>query len=1084
MKKRLLIAIVFLTFIFCFNFLYSEPYPAPKNLTASVGIVDTIKISWDIPIPPAFGEGFESGEMPPSGWNSIVNNEDHSWQIMNNVDYVHSGSYSACVPWTDTPGVLIGYGEEKILNGDFTAWNEDLPTSWDVQTSIHIDSLNMTQDILAFTSTSTTKYVSQTFNTSKYTHYQLTFKSKQNNIDNESSYFFKIYAGNSKLIEEKLYNSDWQDYEYDVYSSSNAELQIRLYPSNESDSTLVYWDDVSIKEFIYEPNQDEWLISPEYQANPDDILTFYLGTSKMYGINAPIYGLLSIDNGQSWQDTLVVCDGMDNNHETWGDEDGKLKEYSVSLQDYLTQEETITIAFRYLGGNGDLVCVDDVGIGNNKLDLIDWYVIQRDEKITTLSSRAKKVRSNKESVLTGFELYRKIYREEVKFDSIGYIEPTINHYSDVHVDSLSIKENVAYIYKIKAIYNNSIYSSFSNSDVGCLFDDVLPKEPREPSIETRWKAEDNFPGIRLSWKNPYIYADIDSFYIYDNDSLIIKTELTVDPGTYSQFLYQDSPQGQALTLNNKKVSITITSVDFNGNESIIDDNFEVYPPPYFDSSKMINNQRLYYQIEFENTKWDDITSPFNLSDTIKIYRSSSEDLDSFSIYKVLDDSSYYTNSGCFFLDTDVDPTKEYDYCSTMMYNDNGVMVESEKSAIRSITSNSKMQEYSSHPTLIPVNISDLSHTLSTDSIVTFTWAEPITTDSLTYGGVYIYKGPSTTAAIDTVYKDNTSYTYIFNNPTVNRFTIVPFDAFGFERSTVNGNTLIDENNKIYNVFGKMDYVHICLDTNKVIETFEDGLDPLWSQLNLGDSECEWYASDDGSSQWFSITDYDGNYAWINDDLFGQFAQTDCYLSLPPIVGLSSSDKVVLCFEAFLSEQYDGSAYISINPNGDSQDILNMFLNEQYRKDFWRRYSLNLTPYLTSTIDSFQIAFHYNDNGTWSQGWAIDNVYVISTSIPQNPIATKLNVENSEFYFSKTFPNPFRNKLNFSFILTEPSKVSFDIYNIKGQKVRSINDVYSQGINNIVVNSKDNNGNKLPSGIYLYKITINDDVRFDKIIHLE
>ena len=1064
MKKRLLIAIVFLTFIFCFNFLYSEPYPAPENLTASVGIVDTIKISWDIPIPPAFGEGFESGEIPPPGWNHIVTNEENSWQLMNNVDYVHSGSYSACVPWTDNPGILIGYGEDKILNGDFTEWNEDLPTSWDVQTSIYIDSLNMTQDILAFTSTSTTKYVSQTFNTSKYTHYQLTFKSKQNNIDNESSYFFKIYAGNSKLIEEKLNNSDWQNYEFDVYSSSNTELQIRLYPSNESDSTLVYWDDVSIKEFIYEPNQDEWLISPEYQANPDDILTFYLGTSKMYGINAPVYGLLSIDNGQSWQDTLVVCDGMDNNHETWGDEDGKLKGYSISFQDYLTQEETIKIAFRYLGGNGDLVCVDDVGIGNNKIDLSDWYVIQSDEKITSLSSRAKKVRSNKQSILTGFELFRKIYREEGKFDSIAYIEPTINHYSDVHVDSLSIKENVAYIYKIIAIYNNSIYSSFSNSDVGCLFDDVLPEEPRETSIETRWKAEDNFPGIRLSWKNPYIYADIDSFYIYDNDSLIIKTELTVDPGTYSPFLYQRTPQGEALPLQNKKVNITITSVDFNGNENVVADSFEVFTPPHFDPIASL----YYYQVKFHNNKWGGIASPFNLSDSIKIYRSLSEDLDSFYVYKVLDDSSYYTGSGCVFLDTDVNTTMDYFYYSTMMYNDNGETVESEESAIYQITSRSKIDN---------VNISDLYHTLTSDSIVTFTWTEP-ETDSLTFGGVYIYKDINTTAAIDTIYKGDTTYIYIYQIPVVNKFSIVPFDAFGLRR------TSIVENNVVYNVFGKMNYVHICLDTSKVIETFEDGLDPLWSQLNLGDSECEWYASDDGSSQWFSITDHDGNYAWINDDMFGQFAHTDCYLSLPPIVGLSSSDKVVLCFKAFLSEQYDGSAFIAINPNDNPRDLINIFLSEQYQKDDWIRYTLNLTPYLTSTIDSFQIAFHYFDNNTWSQGWAIDNVYVLSTSTPQSPIAAKFDVENSEYYFSKTFPNPFKDKLNFSFILKESSQVSFDIYNIKGQKVRSINDVYSQGINNIVVNSKDNNGNVLPSGIYLYKITINDDVRIDKIIHLE
>src|SRR6056297_2420592 len=85
--------------VICFSTnLWADVYPAPINFSASQGAEDEVTINWDAPSPPEFGEGFESGMIPPQDWAVETTNDEYTWQIMNNPNYVHSGSYSACLP--------------------------------------------------------------------------------------------------------------------------------------------------------------------------------------------------------------------------------------------------------------------------------------------------------------------------------------------------------------------------------------------------------------------------------------------------------------------------------------------------------------------------------------------------------------------------------------------------------------------------------------------------------------------------------------------------------------------------------------------------------------------------------------------------------------------------------------------------------------------------------------------------------------------------------------------------------------------------------------------------------------------------
>ena len=69
-----------------------------------------------------------------------------------------------------------------------------------------------------------------------------------------------------------------------------------------------------------------------------------------------------------------------------------------------------------------------------------------------------------------------------------------------------------------------------------------------------------------------------------------------------------------------------------------------------------------------------------------------------------------------------------------------------------------------------------------------------------------------------------------------------------------------------------------------------------------------------------------------------------------------------------------------------------------------------------------------------------------------------------------YPNPFNPETVISFSVKNDSKVTIDIYNIKGQRVKSlVNDTYKTGNYNVVWNGRNNDGNIVSSGLYFYRM---------------
>ncbi len=84
-----------------------------------------------------------------------------------------------------------------------------------------------------------------------------------------------------------------------------------------------------------------------------------------------------------------------------------------------------------------------------------------------------------------------------------------------------------------------------------------------------------------------------------------------------------------------------------------------------------------------------------------------------------------------------------------------------------------------------------------------------------------------------------------------------------------------------------------------------------------------------------------------------------------------------------------------------------------------------------------------------------------------------------------YPNPFNPTTTISFSLANDTDVKISVYNIKGQKVKTlISDHYSKGAHSIIWNGKDSNDKKVASGLYFYKLSSGKETQVKKMLLLK
>ena len=81
-----------------------------------------------------------------------------------------------------------------------------------------------------------------------------------------------------------------------------------------------------------------------------------------------------------------------------------------------------------------------------------------------------------------------------------------------------------------------------------------------------------------------------------------------------------------------------------------------------------------------------------------------------------------------------------------------------------------------------------------------------------------------------------------------------------------------------------------------------------------------------------------------------------------------------------------------------------------------------------------------------------------------------------------YPNPFNPETHITFYLSHPGEMKLEIYNVRGQKIRTlISGLQTAGEHSIVWKGRDDNGNTVSSGIYFYRLESDDIVKIQKAI---
>ncbi len=100
---------------------------------------------------------------------------------------------------------------------------------------------------------------------------------------------------------------------------------------------------------------------------------------------------------------------------------------------------------------------------------------------------------------------------------------------------------------------------------------------------------------------------------------------------------------------------------------------------------------------------------------------------------------------------------------------------------------------------------------------------------------------------------------------------------------------------------------------------------------------------------------------------------------------------------------------------------------------------------------------------------------INDQIANNQIPAKFSLEQN-------FPNPFNPLTTISYSLPKVSDVTITVFNILGQKVRTLTrSVMNSGTHEIMWDGRDDRGIDAAGGIYIYKITAGDYTNSKKML---
>ena len=111
-------------------------------------------------------------------------------------------------------------------------------------------------------------------------------------------------------------------------------------------------------------------------------------------------------------------------------------------------------------------------------------------------------------------------------------------------------------------------------------------------------------------------------------------------------------------------------------------------------------------------------------------------------------------------------------------------------------------------------------------------------------------------------------------------------------------------------------------------------------------------------------------------------------------------------------------------------------------------------------------------------------------VPMGPIELYMNTYTltylpNQFKLLQNFPNPFNPQTTIRYHLPENIFVNITIYDLLGKKVKTlVNHAQFSGPKSVIWNAKDDHGERVGAGIFLYQIQAGDFIQSRKMILLK
>ena len=222
-----------------------------------------------------------------------------------------------------------------------------------------------------------------------------------------------------------------------------------------------------------------------------------------------------------------------------------------------------------------------------------------------------------------------------------------------------------------------------------------------------------------------------------------------------------------------------------------------------------------------------------------------------------------------------------------------------------------------------------------------------------------------------------------------------------------------------------------------------------------------------------------SYLGDNSACLNNYVNNASLISQYPIV-IPAEEKTYINFMAKFASEMQNYNYIEFSISENSHNWITL---QQIRQTTdWENFYY-IIPANTFNQVYFKFTFKKSNEGSQPES----NFYLdlFCVNVGQALVSdSEITEVFPNLFLIDVYPNPFNSKTNFVLNLKSENFVKIDIFNIKGQFVESIvNNTLSKGKHQFLWNLNNKNKN-LSSGIYFYKINVDNQHKYGKIVLLK